>query len=82
MLEDEGFFTETDTVIQPPGDGIESEEDSEEEEDQDANHLKTQLVCRLLVKWKNALDWKTCSISMFSKIFSPYNHVLVELFRK
>ena len=50
MLEDEDFFTETGTVIQPPGDGMESEEDSEEEEDQDANHLKTQLVCRLLVK--------------------------------
>ena len=61
---------------------MESEEDSGEEEDQDANHLNMQLVCRFLVKRKNALDRKTCSISMFSKIFSPYNHVLAESFRK
>ena len=31
---------------------------------------------------KNALDQKTCLISMFSGIFSPYNHVLAALFRK
>ena len=41
-----------------------------------------QLMCRLLVRWKNALEWKKCSISMFSQIFSPYNHVLAALFRK
>ena len=34
------------------------------------------------IKKKYALDQKTCSISMFSGIFSPYNHVLAALFRK
>ena len=31
---------------------------------------------------KNALRWKTCSISIFSEIFSPYNYVLAALLRK
>ena len=31
---------------------------------------------------KNALDGKTCSMSMFSEIFSPYKHVLAALSRK
>ena len=31
---------------------------------------------------KNALDWKTYSMSMFSESFSPYKHVLAVLFRK
>ena len=31
-----------------------------------------QLVWRLLLWWKNALDWKTCSISMLSEIFSMF----------
>ena len=46
--------------------------------------LKTlwQLVWRLLLRWKNVLDWKKCPISMFSEIFSPYKHVLAALFRK
>ena len=41
-----------------------------------------QLVWRLLLRWKNVLDWKKCPISMFSEIFSPYKHVLAALFRK
>ena len=41
-----------------------------------------QLVWRLLVGWKNTLDLKTCSISIFSEIFSPDKHVLAALFRK
>ena len=46
--------------------------------------LKTlrQLVWRLLQRWKNALDWKKCPISMFSEISSPCKHVLAALFRK
>ena len=39
MLEDEGFFTEADIIIQPPGDGMELEKDSGGEEDNDVNHL-------------------------------------------
>ena len=39
ILEDEGFFTEVDIVIQPPGDGMESEEDTDGEEDNDVNRL-------------------------------------------
>ena len=39
MFEYGSFFTETDIVIQPPGDGMESEEDSSGEENNDANHL-------------------------------------------
>ena len=47
-------------------------------------HLKAlnQLVWRLPLRWKNALDWKICSISIFSEIFSPCKHVLAALFRK
>ena len=41
-----------------------------------------QLVWRLLLRWKNDLDWKKCPISMFSQIFSLYEHVLAALFRK
>ena len=46
--------------------------------------LKTlkQLVWRLPLRWKNALDWKICSISILSEGFSPYKHVLAALFRK
>ena len=39
MLEDESSFTEANIVIQPPGDGMDSEEDSGRDEDNDANHL-------------------------------------------
>ena len=39
MLEDEGFCTEADIFIQLPEDGMESEEDSGGEEDNNANHL-------------------------------------------
>ena len=39
MLEDKGFFAEANIVIQPPVDGMESEEDSGGEKDNDANHL-------------------------------------------
>ena len=39
MLEDENSFTEANIVIQPPEDGMESEEDSGRDEDNDANHL-------------------------------------------
>ena len=39
ILEDEGFFNEADIVIQPPGDSMESEEDSGRKEDNHANHL-------------------------------------------
>ena len=47
-------------------------------------HLKAlnQLVWRLPLRWKNALDWKICSISIISEIFCPYKHVLAGLFRK
>ena len=31
---------------------------------------------------KKASDWKTCLISMFSEIFSPYKLVLAALFRE
>ena len=41
-----------------------------------------QLVWRLLLRWKNVLDWKKCPISMLSEIFNPYKHVLVAIFRK
>ena len=41
-----------------------------------------QLVWRLLLRRKNAFDWKTCSMSIFSEILSPYKHVLAALFRK
>ena len=34
-----------------------------------------QLLWRKLLWWKNHLDWQTCLISMFSKFFSPYEHV-------
>ena len=49
-----------------------------------ANRLKAlkQLVWGLLVMWKNALNWKTCSISMFSEILSPHKNVLAPLFKK
>ena len=30
---------------------------------------------------KNALDWRKC-LSIFSEIFSPYQHLLAALFRK
>jgi len=39
LLEDEGFFSHADIAIQPPGDGLESEEDSGDEADNDPNHL-------------------------------------------
>ena len=31
---------------------------------------------------KNVLHWKKCPISIFSKIFIPYKHILAALFRK
>jgi len=39
ILEDEGFFSHADIAIQPPGDVLESEEDSGDEADNDPNHL-------------------------------------------
>ena len=50
----------------------------------DFNVLKAlrQLVWRKLLWWKDDLDWNTCLISMFSKIFIPYERVLVVLSRK
>ena len=44
MLEDEGFFTEADIVIQPSGDGMDSEEDRGGEEYNDANHLSCNQI--------------------------------------
>ena len=41
-----------------------------------------QLVWRLLLRWKNVLDWRKCPISMFSEIFSPDEHVLATLFKE
>ena len=41
-----------------------------------------QLVWRLILRWKNVLDWKKCQISMYSEVFSPYKHALAALFRK
>ena len=38
-------------------------------------------TARILV-WRVALDWKTCLISMFSKVSSPYQYVLASLFEK
>ena len=50
----------------------------------DFNVLKAlrQLVWRNLLRWKDDLDWKTCLISMFSKILIPYERVLAVLSRK
>ena len=35
-----------------------------------------------VTEMKNVLDWTTCLISMFSELFSPYEHALAALFRK
>ena len=36
----------------------------------------------IAIEMQNALDWKTCPISMFCEIFSPYKYVLAALFKK
>ena len=51
MLEYKGFFTKADIVIQPPGDGMESEEDSDGEKDNDTNQLSgNQLLTKADVR--------------------------------
>ena len=41
-----------------------------------------QLVWRTLLWWKNDLDSRTWLISMFSEVFSSYEHVLAALSKK
>ena len=43
--------------------------------------LLRQLAWRKLLWRRNDLDWKTCLISMFSKNFSPSEHLLAALSR-
>ena len=39
VIEEEGFFSQAVTGIQPPGDALESEEDSSNEFENNGNHL-------------------------------------------
>ena len=41
-----------------------------------------QLVWRVLLRWKSALDQKKYLIAIFFEIFNPYERVLTALFIK
>ena len=50
---------------------------------QEARVEGAEATCvEIATKTKKILDWKTCPISMFSEIFSPYKLVAAALFRK
>ena len=58
LLEDEGFFSHADIAIQLPGDGLESEEDSGDEDNDNPNHLSGN---QLLAGAEVHIDYGDCT---------------------